>query len=211
MPTKLIQDLSHVPGIIAGLGLGVADAQSHFNHAYLEGLERLLVMAQSLLGQPAKGAGADDDKAAKARLEEFRAVLTEMLVALAPPRYQFTETTLTVKLDLAQSLDMGVSAGASVGVNAGVAAVAVNASMSVAFGYDYRAAAECRTVIHASPPNEAVLRTLLARAAAIGGNNLELPERSTVDSAVLEQAQKVYERLVGAKPAAEVTEKSETE
>lgn len=202
MPTKLIQDLSHVPNIIAGLGLGVAEAQSHFNHTYLQGLERLVAMAQSLLGPPAKPAAGASAEEQEARLREFRAILTEMLVTLAPPRYQFTETTLTVKLDLAQSLDMG----ASVGVSAGVGAVAVNASMSLAFGYDYRAAAECRTVIHASPPNEAVLRTLLARAEKIGKKELLLPQATTVDTEVLARAQSIYERLVGAEPASKVTE-----
>jgi hypothetical protein len=136
------------------------------------------------------------------QLQSFEMFIKELLVALAPSRYQFTETTLNVHLDLAQSLDVA----AGVGVSAGVGAVAVNASLSVGYSYDYRAAAECKTVLHAVPTDPATLRTLLDRAKEIHQKELTLPERSDVDKAVQLQAEKVFEKLVGAKPAPVGTE-----
>src|SRR5437016_4996781 len=100
MSSQIINDLTHIPNIIGGLGLGVAEAQRHFDLSYLEGIERLLVMAQSFLG--GKKAGADGQSAAeasadeKAKVEQFQLIIKEFLMAFAPTRYQFTETTLTV-------------------------------------------------------------------------------------------------------------------
>ncbi len=204
----LIKDLTHVPNIIAALGLGIAQAQRHFNLDYLESLERLLVIAQSMLGgKKDAGAGAapaDLSADEQKRLEAFAGIIKEFLVAMAPPRYQFTETRLNVKLDLAQHLDVGVNAGLS----AGIGAVAVNAALSVGYGYDYRAAAECQTVLHAVPMDPTTLRQLLDRAKEIT-TTLTLPERTTVDTAVKDQANKVFEKLVGAKPPA-IEEKKPT-
>ena len=125
MSSKIIEDLTHIPNIIGGLGLGIAEAQRHFDLNYLEGIERMLVMAQSFLGgQKAEGTasaaiGPDDHK----KLETFQVIIKEFLIAFAPTRYQFTETTLTVKLDLAQHLDVAASAGVSAGVGAGLKTV----------------------------------------------------------------------------------------
>src|SRR4051794_38266099 len=100
MPTKLIKDLAHVPNIIAGLGLGIAEAQKHFDVEYVRSLEKITVLAQALLGAVPAGASADE----ATRNAALGAFVKELLLALAPARYQFTETTLTVHLDLAQSL-----------------------------------------------------------------------------------------------------------
>ena len=204
MPSKIIEDLTHIPNIIAGLGLSIAEAQRHFDLDYLQSLERLIVMSQSLLG----GRKAHDGNASvemtadeKQRLEQSQSIIKEFLIALAPSRYQFTETTLTVKLDLAQHLD--VSAGA--GLSAGIGGVAINASVSIGYGSDYRGAAECRTVLHAIPADQAMLRTLLDRAKDLAQSNQPLPERSKVDTEVQAQSGRIFERMVGCKPATDAT------
>src|SRR4051812_1709818 len=109
MPSKLIRDLRTVPDIIAGLGFAVADAQKAFNAQYLDGVERLLAMTRMLIPNDAE-VGQDPKRDAAAGL------FKELLGACAPPRYQFTETTLTVKLDLAQSLDVAGGLGIGIGM-----------------------------------------------------------------------------------------------
>jgi hypothetical protein len=199
--SKLIEDLSHVPNIIAGLGLGIAEAQHHLNLVYLESLERIIAMSQAMLGgqrQPATAGGPAESLSAdeQKRLENFQGFIKELLITLAPARYQFTETTLTVKLDLAQSLDAQFGAG----VSAGIGGVAVNASLSVGFGYDYRAAAECRTVLQAVPIDATALRTLVDRAKEIAANDKSaLPQTTNVEKGVQDQTGRIFERLVGAK------------
>lgn len=206
MSSKIIEDLTHIPNIIAGLGLSIAEAQRHFDLDYLQSVERLLVMAQSLLGGrkslPSTAGAASSETTEmtaeeRKQQEQFQALFKELLIAVAPSRYQFTETTLTVKLDLAQHLD--VSAG--VGLSAGIGGVAINAALSIGYGTDYRGAAECKTVLQAVPADQATLRALLDRAKELSAKDLSMPERSKVDSAVLAQTGKIYERIVGCAPA----------
>lgn len=199
MSSKIIDDLTHLPNIIAGLGLGIAQAQSKMDLDYLQSLERLVVMAKSLLGgQKASSAGnvptTEEDQR---KLEQFQGVVKDFLTVLAPTRYQFTETTLTVKLELSQHLDVSGSAGLS----AGIGAVAINASLAVGYGSDYRGAAECKTVLHAVPTDANTMRTLLDRANQLGTKELSMPQRTQVDSAVQNQASSVFEKMVGYAPA----------
>lgn len=194
MVSKLIKDLSHVPNIVAGLGLGIAEAQAHFDLDYVRSLERLAVLAQSLL----KNVPVGDTEADKDRNMAMAGFLKEMLLALAPSRYQFTETTLNVKLDLAQTLDVAVQGG----VSAGIGAVAVNASFAVGFGYDYRAAAECKTVINAFPMDRTAMSALIERAKELSNTKLELPPRSDVSTAVEKAAGDVFTKLFNVAPPA---------
>lgn len=201
MPTKLIEDLSHVPNIIGGLGLSIAGAQKAFNADYLDGIERILVMAQQILGERKAGGGAlSDDE--KARLDAFRDLFKSLLIAVAPPRYQFTETTLTVKLDLAQTMKVV----GNVGLGVGYGGIALNAALTVGFGYDYRAAAECRTVIHAVHADDKTFTALLDRAKELGNKDLALPERSTIDQKLIDQTGVIFEKVIGTKPPA-ITDK----
>lgn len=208
-PSKLINDLHHVPDIIAALGLGIAEAQRRLDLAYVQNLERIAVLAQSMLGgykgvpsqnDPSKVEPQeikDPDEAAK--LAEYRAQIVELLVKLAPARYQFTRTTLAVNLDMAQTLQ----AGGSLGVAAGVGAVAVNASLTVAYGYDYRAAARCETVLEAALPDPATFRALLDSANNFGkgASDLSLPELPRVEQSIHDQTKAVFERMTGFLPA----------
>lgn len=188
--SQLIDDLGAVPKIVADLGLGIAEAQKAMNLSYLEGVERLIAATKMLLD------ARDPADATKplAGAEQMKATLIEVLKALAPTRYQFTETTLSVKLDLSQRFTGAGSA--ELGANLG--AVVVNAGMTLGFGYDYRGAAELTTVIHASPPGFELANILQERAAQISDKARELPKLAETDRAQIEAAARVFEKLTGA-------------
>ena len=193
--SMLIADLSKVPNIVGGLGLAIAAAQKAFNLDYLESLERVVGLIHALLA--GKGADGKDLTDAQAqRLAEARPAIADMIKALAPSRYQYTETTLSVRLDLAQTKSVDVS----VGLGVGYGAIAVNASLAVGYRYDYRAAAECRTVIHAIPADPQMLQVLIERATQLSEKALELPPRTEVDQRIIDQARTVFEKIVDAKP-----------
>ena len=100
--SMLINDLSKVPNIVGGLGLAIAAAQKAFNLDYVESLERVVGLIQMLLaGKGADGKDLDTEQAQ--RLAEARPAIADMIKALAPSRYQYTETTLSVRLDLAHT------------------------------------------------------------------------------------------------------------
>jgi hypothetical protein len=180
---ELIDSLAAVPGIIADLGLSIAEAQKALNLEYLNALERVFVMAQAINAKKApKAAGAADESVPEGTAAAMQAVLE----AFTPTRYQFTETSLAVRLDLARSL----RAGATVGGGAALGAVLVNAALTVGYGYDFRGAAEVRTVLHAAPPG-ADLNKLTERAAKLGEAGLTLP---TIDfSSITKQVEKAAE------------------
>ena len=188
--SRLIKDLAHVPEIVASLGLSIADAQHALNVDYLDSLNRIIAMSRSFLGDPEL---TDADA---------RAFLEAMLKQLAPARYQFTETTLTVRLNLAQRLD----AAGQVGFGVGTGAIAVNAGFALAYGFDYRAAAECRTVLHAHSADTNVMDKLLARAKDLAATAVELPPLHQHEKALTESANEVFTKMVGKAPAAPVKE-----
>ncbi len=195
--SKLVQDLTQVPNIVGGLGLSIAAAQKAFNMDYLENIERILAMTKMLLS----GAGSNNAPLTadeQTRFEAFKTLFQELLVAVAPPRYQYSETTLSVKLDLAQTMDLSATAGLGVGFGG----ISVNAALTLGYGYDYRAAAECRTVIHAVQADEKMFRALQERVAKLDALQLTLPERSTIDQSIINQLSKTFEKVVGAAPPA---------
>ena len=190
---RLVQDLSNVPSIVGSLGLAVAEAQKAFNLDYLDNIERILGLIKALLD-------AKDESGADVDLGEHVAFVEAMLLQLAPSRYQFTETTLEVSMDLAQTLDVGASAGFS----AGVGAIALNASVTVGFGYDYRAAAHVKSVLHAIPTDKAAFNALLGRAKDLDAKTLELPPGATVDTDIATGAVGITSKMVGKSVAAPV-------
>lgn len=196
--SSMITDLSSVPNIVGSLGLSIAAAQKAFNLDYLENLEKMLIMAKTFLGDIPEG----DDKA-----QQFVEVVKNMILALAPSRYQFTETTLTVKLDLAQTMSKGQQVG--LGINTG--AVAINAAMTSAYGYDAHSAAEVKTVIHAISPDRVTFNTLLAQAKDLHAKSLDLPDSATVDQNILEKTNDVYKLLMGRSAKKELEDKKDGE
>lgn len=207
--SKLINDLSHVPNIIGGLGLSIAAAQKALNADYLDSLERLIAMTKMMMGGvKASGAGSGDPQPVtaeeQAKIDAMQAVLRSTVLAAAPARYQFTETTLDVKLDLSQHMD--AAASASLGV--GFGAVSVNAALTIGYSYDYRAAAECRTTLHAVPADSspATFNALLDRAKDLDKSALTLPERSKVDQQILDKQGTLLQKLTGIAPAPVTTQ-----
>lgn len=169
----LVQDLNNIPNIISSMGLGISAAQRAFNLDYLECLERLLAIAKEMSNET----NAD-----------LAPIFDHVVKTMAPSRYQFSETTLSVRMDLAQSMQTGASAtlGASVG------AVAVNAAYTQGFAYDYRAAAEVKTVINAVHFDPNVMQTLLDNAGKLGSKVVELPDDvPEVDKAFMEKSKEL--------------------
>jgi hypothetical protein len=206
--SDLIKDLSNVPNIIGGLGLSIAAAQKAFDVEYLDSIERILAMIKILLG----GRGADPNgnpvdasEEQRANLDATAPFIKEMLMKLAPSRYQFTETTLSVKLDLAQSMQ----AAASGGLGVGFGAITLNAAFSIGYSYDYRGAAECRTVIHAYPADQATFNSLLGRAEKLSESALTLPPRTPVDQTLFDKNAAVLDKLTGMKALAPKDPKKE--
>jgi hypothetical protein len=191
--SQLIDDVGAIPAVIGDMGLAIAQAQSLLDSNYLDGIERLAALVHGLIGAPVPGATDAD----AAKIAAAREALTATLRALAPARYQYTETTLSVRLDMARS----VQASASVGVGATFGAVVVNAGLMLGYGFDYRGAAEVRTVIHAAPAGEAVFQQLLAQADKMNATMLELPPAPKVDAAIVEKAKSIFEKMSGKAPA----------
>lgn len=180
--SELTEQLNSVASIVGNLGISIAEAQTRMDAAYVSSLAQVLKTVAELQGTGAKKTASPE------------AVLT-LLKAIGPSRYQFTETTLKVRLDLSKSLDVS----GSLGFGASFGAVAVNAALTVGYAYDYQAAAECTTVIHAVPTDDKVMTALLARAKEVGDKLPELPERSSVDAKLLEQLQSLNTALTTTK------------
>ena len=196
----LVNDLTNIPNIISSLGLGISAAQRAFNLDYLESLERLFALAKVMSEKFDPPQNADDNNAQTQK--NLSDIFTEIVKGMAPARYQFTETTMSVRMDLGQAMQSGSSAslGASVG------AVAVNAAFTSGFSYDYRAAAEVKTVIHAMPFNPQVMNTLLQKAKEFNDKALELPDRTSVDKAYMDKSIQLQEKLTGSEASKQVKE-----
>jgi hypothetical protein len=117
--------------------------------------------------------------------------MRSILESLAPSRYQFTETTLDFSADLSESMDAGLTAG----IGFGAAAIVVNASLTIGYGYDYRAASRITTVLHAIPANPEMAKTLLERATEIRKDKLTLPDKNEVDKEIFKAAKEIYDAL----------------
>jgi hypothetical protein len=191
--SQLMDDVGAVPAIVGDLGLAIAQAQTLMDHNYLDGIERLLAMSKAFLGAAAPAAAPAGGAAAAGAdsLDAAKEAMVAILRALAPTRYQYTETTLTVRLDMARS----VQASASLGVGANLGAVVVNAGLVLGYAYDYRGAAEVRTVIHAAPAGEHVFDALRQRAAAVNDRALELPPQSKVDQELINKAVALFDKI----------------
>jgi hypothetical protein len=192
--SKLIDDLSTLPAIVANLGLSIAAAQKAFNLTYLESVEQVIRMAQATLGE---GQIADS-----AFSEEF----TKLLKLVAPAHYQYTETELEFRADVAQTLNATVGVG--LGVNVG--AMTLNASVAVGFGYDYRAAARVKTVIHAVRPDQSVMNSLLDRADKLSAKDISLPEQAEVDKEIMNSLNSIFKTLTDKDAKAIGTQKDGT-
>ena len=180
---RLTSQLYHLPSIVGRLGISIAEAQKELNLDYVNSVGRLMEMIKTTVGA---------DNAADVP------AMQSLLEALAPSRYQFTETTIEFSADLSESVQKGVQIGASVGAGA----VMVNAAMTLGYAHDYRASARITSVLHARPAggDPEFPKALLARKKEIDAAKLALPAAAQVDKDILDRVGKVYEALKG-KPA----------
>ena len=181
--SRLVQDLGALPGIVGGLGRSIADAQKQLNADFVDNISRLLQMISGTLGTP--GTPPDD---------ETREAIVKLLTALAPSRYQFTETTIEFHAEIAERMQKKTEIGVSFGT-----AVMLNAALSKAFGYDYQASARITSVLHAMPVGENMAKELLSRAEAIEKTQLSLPKPTELDTALFDGVSGVYKSLTAQK------------
>ncbi len=186
-PDRLTSQLYSLPEIVGRLGLSIANAQKALDLNYVENLGRIIEMVEQII----KPAMLADEK------NEGVATMAGIISALAPSRYQFTETTIDFSADLAESFDAAVSGS----LGAGFGAVNVSASLSAAFGYDYRAAARITSVLQAYPTDKAIMDKLLARAKEIRGDKLSLPPKKIYDARVLELNEEIARKITGLETA----------
>lgn len=160
--SELLQDLRQIPNIIGALGLAVAESQKHFDEEYLRGIERLVALARTH--------DTGDE------------VIRFLLQAAAPSRYQFTETSLAVKLDLAQSRDSASQGG----LGFGFAGAVISGAYAANSAQDYRAGAEVRVTLHAVLPgdNQAAFVALLDRVKQSTSPPVTLPTLRPADEKV---------------------------
>lgn len=146
---ELTSQMDTLPGIIGRLGVNIATAQKELDKNFVDNIIALSGLIRSTIGTAGNSA---PDEALK--------LMNELLKSIAPSRYQFTETSFDLKIDLSES-SRSVTAGSGA-IN--LKAIALSAAMSRAYGYDYQAAARVSCVIHARPVGEALSSTLLDRA-----------------------------------------------
>lgn len=171
MPTqasRLVNDISYLPAILGRMGLSIAEAQDELNQGYVQAIAELV----KLLGGIPRQA---DPKSGETPPPLIDPQIATLLLQLAPSRYQFSETTFDFSADLAESFN----AAASGALRLGTKAVALNAAMSVGFGYDYRAAARITCKLHALPAGKDITSELLTRLVTIDQTPLKnLPDAS---------------------------------
>lgn len=172
---ELTDNLRYLPSIIGKMGINIAEAQKLMNAEYVKTLNEIVRLYYEHKNN--KGGTEGDNKEGKAALEE-------VLKQLAPPRYQFTESTIEFRADLAESTEFAGSAD----IGFGMAGVAVGASFAFGYGMDYRATASISSVLHAVQPGTDLAQKLLDRAENLKEDNKpELPDRSKADQALWEQ------------------------
>lgn len=180
---RLTGQLYHLPTIVGRLGISIAEAQKELNLDYVNSVARLMALIKDTIG------GKDAVESA---------AMEKLLEALAPARYQFTETTIDFSADLSESVRVGAQAGASLGVGA----VMVNAAMTLGYAHDYRASARITSVLHARPAggDPEFPKALLERKKEIDKQALALPALPAVDANLQDQVGKVYAALTAKKP-----------
>lgn len=178
---RLTSQLYHLPAIVGRLGLSIAEAQKELNLDYVNSVGRLLELIKATVG--AEGGNAAEP------------AMQALLEALAPSRYQFTETTIEFSADLSETVKKGMEVGASLGTGA----VLVNAAMTLGYAHDYRASARITSVLHARPAggDPEFPKALLARKKEIDAGKLALPPAAQVDKEIMERVGQVYDALKG--------------
>lgn len=136
-------DPGSLPDLVARLAEGISKAQGALNEDYALNLAKFVRLVNSQDETSLKDLGS----------------LVALFERVAPPRYQFTETTIELRVDLALSGQRDIT----VGLSGGAGGFSVQAGFASSTAYQYRGAASIRTVIHAIPSDSKVFETLLKR------------------------------------------------
>ncbi len=181
---RLTSQLVEVADVVGDLGRNIAAAQKLMNKDYIESLKALMRMSADTLGD-----GANETERAQ--------FMMDLLKALAPNRYQYTETVVDFSADLAESKQRSTM----VGGGATFKMLQVNAAMTMGYGHEYRASARITATIHAyADPHFA--DQLLARAAEVISKERELPLATPLDQEIYDGVKEVWQALeVPAAPA----------
>jgi hypothetical protein len=174
---RLTGQLSHLPDIVARLALSIANAKKELDLSYVQNIKTIMGTIKETVGQDT----APQD-------------ILPLLKALMPGRFHFTEATIDFSADLAETMDMSLSAGGEVGTPV----AAVNAALSLGYGYDYRAAAHISVKMHEIPPDLELTAQLLGRAKEIDTGKLKIPDRSQVEKELHESTKDVFTALTKA-------------
>lgn len=142
---EFYEKLQTLPRLISDLALSIAEAQRRLDENYLKELKEFTNIILPLLQD---GSGKADQ------------YLT-LFKAIAPSRYQFTETVVEVRADLQMTTMTQTELGGDIGINTPVFAVAINAAYTKRSAYDYQAAALVRTQLNAIPSTPDILDKLL--------------------------------------------------
>lgn len=180
LPDRLTGQLYHLPAIIAGVALSVADAQKDLNADYMKNIKKLMVLMKRTFGE-----GTEEDVKQKAD------AIRSLLESLAPSRYQFTETTIDFAADLAETFDATIAGQLGFGIQA----ITVNAAFSLGYGYDYRAAARISVNLHARGTDPSTVKDLIRRASELKTEKLPLPQLSVVEKELWDTTTEIYNAL----------------
>lgn len=142
---EFYEKLQTLPRLISDLALSIAEAQRRMDENYLRELKDFTDIILPLL----------QDGTGKA--EQYLALFK----AIAPSRYQFTETVVEVRADLQMTTMTQTEIGGEAGIKTPLFAATINASYTKRSAYDYRAAALIRTQLNAIPSTPDVLDKLL--------------------------------------------------
>lgn len=174
---RQVSQLIEVADVVGDLGRNIAAAQKLLNKDYVESLQALMRTAADHLGAGSTG-------------EERAAALMSLLRALAPSRYQYTETTVEFAADLAETKQRSTMIGGGVTFKM----LQVNAAMSMGYGEAYRSAARITATIHAVPDAQ-LAAALLDRAIAIEADAPQLPLGTSVDQEIYDNVREVWTAL----------------
>lgn len=148
--------LSTLPKLIGDLGIDIAEAQRRLDQQYLEDLAAFNKIAR-----------------------EFGPITVEQYItlfkAIAPSRYQFTETVIEVRADLQTASGSELNVGVNAGIKSAVFSATVNVSYLKRTASDYQASAVIRTVLNAVPADPGLMEALLKRAGTPPGASLSEP------------------------------------
>ncbi|HMN95481.1 MAG TPA: hypothetical protein PKC43_04630 [Phycisphaerales bacterium] len=194
---RLTSQLYSLPEVIARLGLAIAESQKELNAGFLEAIGRILELAgQSRApGKP----GAANPPASAGDFEDLDAAsfdrIVKILTLLMPPRYQFTQTTIDFRADLAERVDLGGSVAGGVAIGAFM----VNAGFSASYGHDYRAAARITAVINAYSVAPADSTELISAARPLMTKDNSLPGKTAADAQLVESWKALFELMTNRK------------